>query len=444
MTLSSLEDYGHKFQIKSLYLLLTNKEFLDNIQEGIEDEYFPNQSHKWILKSLLEYYEKYNTIPSVDYFKTEIKKINNETLKASVKEQLNEIYSCPDIDLEYVTEEFPNFIKNQKLKKALLSSVELIADGDYDSIRDEIEKALKVGQDKKVGHNYLKDVYDRYLHNPRNPIPFPWEKFNQITQGGYGKGDLVLIFGNPGGGKSWSTIAMATYAASKGKNVIYYTLELGEDYVGKRLDANIANIPIDQLNSDNIENIKNIINNKIKGNIIIKEYPPKKASLTTIENHIRKLKTLYNFEPDAIFIDYLDLLKNRRVRKDRKEDTDDIFVEAKGLAKILGIPIVSPSQINRMGAKDDILEADKIAGSYDKIMIGDISISLSRKREDKIRGTGRWHIMKNRFGADGLTFNSSIDISTGRIEIEDEIDLEEDNNKEFKKSLKKEFKLFVG
>lgn len=264
-----------------------------------------------------------------------------------------------------------------------------------------------------------KITHSRYNENVRNPIAFPWEQFNKITQGGYGKGDLVLIFGSPGGGKSWASISMAAHAAKQGKNVIYYTLELSEDYVGKRFDAYLTNTPIDQLSLTKIEDINKEINTLVKGNIIIKEYPPKRASINSIENHLRKLEYLYEFKPDVIFIDYLDLLKNRKPRKERKDDVDDIFVEIKGLAKALNIPIVSPSQINRAGAKDDILEADKIAGSYDKIMIGDISLSLSRKKEDKLKGTGRWHIMKNRFGPDGLTYNSLIDTSIGSIKITD-------------------------
>jgi len=417
VTLLSLESYGISFQIKVISSLLTDKEFLNNVHDILNEEHFNNQGHKWIINEILSYYSKYNTVPTIEVLKIELKKIDNEVLKISIKEQLKEAYeaSTNAEDLEYVKTEFSKFCKNQNLKKALLSSVDLLKIGDYDSIRHTIDDALRSGQDKNIGHEYTKDVETRYRDEERSPIPFPWPEFNKLTQGGYGKGDLVLIFGNPGGGKSWAIVDMAAHAASLGYNIIYYALELGEAYVGKRFDANLTKIPVDKLNEHRNE-VENVTSN-LPGQIIIKEYSPKRASLSTIEQHIKKLEYLYKFKPDAIFIDYLDLLKNRKNRKDRKDDIDDVFMDAKGLAKELKIPIISPSQINRSGAKDEILEADKIAGSYDKIMIGDISLSLARKRKDKLNGTGRWHFMKNRFGPDGLTFTSKIDTSIGKIEI---------------------------
>jgi replicative DNA helicase len=448
MTLNSLEEYGHSFQIKTIYLLLTKKEFLNNILDGLNELEFPNQAHKWIVANIIDYYNKFHSLPGSDFLKSETQKLEVEVFQLAIKEQLNEIFSCAKNDLAYIEEEFPKFVKNQKLKKALLNSVDLLKSGDFDSIREEIEGALKIDQDKNIGHVYSQDTVSRYKTDQRNPIPFPWEKFNDSTQGGYGEGDLVLIFGNPGGGKSWAIVAMAAHAAMLGKNVVYYALELGETYVGKRFDANITGIPIDQL-TGRTDELEQIINKKVKGNIIIKEYSPRRASLRTIENHLKKLEYLHDFKPDVIFIDYLDLLKNKKSRREAKEDIDDIFIEAKGLAKSLKIPIVSPSQINRSGAKDDILEADKIAGSYDKIMIGDISLSLGRKRKDKLQGTGRWHFMKNRFGPDGMTYNSTIDTSTGHIEINEDISDIENEGADFnnldrddKKMLKTEFKHF--
>jgi hypothetical protein len=167
----------------------------------------------------------------------------------------------------------------------------------------------------------------------------------------------------------------------------------------------------------------------IPGKIIVMGYPPKKASLITVEKHLEQLKNNHDFEADVVFIDYLDLLKNRGSRKERKDDIDDVYTEAKGLAKELEIPIVSPSQANRSGTGKSILEGEHIAGSFDKLMIGDIVISLARTRKDKLQGTGRWHIMKNRYGPDGMSYLSSIDTTTGKIEIDEEqIDIEDEKD----------------
>jgi replicative DNA helicase len=418
--LQSLDQYGISFQVKVISSLLNNKEFLVTISELLNPEDFNNSAHRWIVQEVIKYYNKYHTYPSMDVLKVELKKLENEVLKLAIKEQLKEAYKSSEGDLEYVTEEFSNFCRNQQLKKALLNSVDLMQTGDYDSIRILIDNALKAGQTKDIGHIYDKDVESRYREDDRNAIPFPWPEFNDVTQGGYGKGDLILIFGNPGGGKSWSIVAMAAEAARSGRNVVYYALELGEGYVGKRFDAYFTGIPVNEIDQhrDKVEAIMATI----PGKIIIKEYPPKRASLSTIESHLRQLRDYEDIEVDAVFIDYLDLLKNRTSRKEKKDDIDDVYTDAKGLAKEMGIPFISPSQANRTGADKEILESSHIAGSYDKIMIGDIVISLARGRKDRLAGTGRWHFMKNRYGMDGMTFSSQIDTSVGHIQILEQLD----------------------
>ena len=416
MTLVSLQQYGPAFQIKVISSLLTHKEFLVNIHDIISEEYWDNQAHKWIIKEILRYYEKYHTTPSMDILKVELKKVENEVLKVAVKEQLREAYQASDEDLEYVKEEFATFCKNQQLKKALLNSVDLLKAGDYDSIKFMIESAMKAGQDKNVGHEYNKDIESRYREDHRKVVPTPWETINELLQGGLGNGDFGLIFGNPGGGKSWSLVALGGYAVRLGYNVIHYTLELGEDYVGRRYDAFFTKVPVNRI-TESKNKVEEIVP-QLPGELVIKEFPTGKATISTVESHINKLIDL-GIKPDLIIIDYVDLLSTRKRTADRKGELDDIYTSTKGLARELNIPIWSVSQVNRAGAKDDVIEGDKAAGSYDKIMITDVAISLSRKKEDKVKNTGRFHIMKNRYGMDGLTFYLNADTSTGHFEITD-------------------------
>jgi len=425
MTLSNLSQYGIGFQIKVLSSLLTHKEFLLNIHDVLSEEYFDNQAHKWIIKEILQYYQKYHTCPSMDVLKVELKKISNEVLQVSVKEQLREAYKSSAEDLKYVEEEFSNFCKNQQLKKALLTSVDFLNAGDYDSIRHLIDNALKSGQDKNVGHEYNKDVESRYREDHRVVVPTPWDVFNNLLQGGLGNGDFGLIFGNPGGGKSWTLIALGGYAVKMGYNVLHYTLELGEDYVGRRYDAFFTDIPVnvitEQKNRGRVEEVVETL----QGQLIIKEYSPGKASMSTIESHIKKCID-QDFKPDLIIIDYVDLLRSKRTNRERKDEIDDIYISTKALARELNIPVWSVSQVNRAGAKDDIIEGDKAAGSYDKIMITDVAISLSRKRQDKVNGTGRFHFMKNRYGMDGMTFSAKANTSTGHFEVSDRVEEDDD------------------
>ena len=426
MTLTNLNSYGTSFQIKVISSLLTHKEFLVNINDMLVEDYFDNQAHKWIIKEILRYYDKYHTTPSMETLAVELQKCGNEVLQISIKEQLKEAYKSSSNDLNYVQEEFAAFCKNQQLKGALLQSVDLLKGGDYESIRSLINNAIKAGQDKNIGHEYAKDIESRYREDSRTTIKTPWDKINQLLQGGLGNGDFGLIFGNPGGGKSWSLVALGGHATKLGYNVIHYTLELGEQYVGRRYDAYFSKIGVDKIqkHKDKIENLMG----DIKGNLIIKEFPTGKATMSTIEAHIQKVKDM-GIEPDLIIIDYVDLLSSKRKTVDRKGEIDDIYTSTKGLARELDIPVWSVSQVNRAGAKDNIVEGDKAAGSYDKIMITDVCISLSRQRKDKVEGTGRFHIMKNRYGMDGLTFGVKADTSTGHFEVSNDLYYEgEDDN----------------
>ncbi len=424
MTLQTLNQYGAEFQIKAMKILLTHKEFLTNIHDIISEEYFEKSAHKWVIKEIVKYYEKYHTTPSLEVLKVELQKIDNDVLKISIKDELKQAYVSSDEDLKYVQEEFTNFCRNQQLKKALMSSVDLLKAGDFDGIRMLVDGALKAGQDKNVGHEYIKDIEERYKENSRTVIPTPWERINNLLQGGLGNGDFGLIFGNPGGGKSWSLVALGGYAVRLGYNVLHYTLELGEDYVGKRYDAFFTQIPVNK--TEELKPKAQEIIPKLPGQLIIKEYPTGRATISTIESHIAKVANM-GVKPDLVLIDYVDLLSSRKRTRERKEEIDDIYGSTKGLARELNIPIWSVSQVNRAGAKDEIIEGDKAAGSYDKLMITDFSMSLSRKKEDKVKGTGRFHIMKNRYGMDGLTFAVKADTATGHFEVHNySTDLDED------------------
>lgn len=187
MTLKSIQEYGPKFQVKVLSSLLTHKEFLVNIYDILNEEDFNNQAHRWIVKEIIGYYNKYHTTPSLDILKVEVKKVENEVLQLSIKEQLREAYIASDEDLKYVQEEFTGFCKNQQLKKALLNSVDLLKAGDFDGIKFLVESALKAGNDKNIGHEYNKDIESRFREDARKVVPTPWDRINDILQGGIRK-----------------------------------------------------------------------------------------------------------------------------------------------------------------------------------------------------------------------------------------------------------------
>ena len=417
MTLKQLADYGTPFQRKVIGALMTDQKFVVNVRDVIKLEYFNSQAHKWIVQRILDYFDAFHTVPTLEVLQIEFKKVDNDVLKVAVREELKYSYEVSTDDLQFVKEEFLAFCRNQEMKNAILESADKLKQEDYEGIRALIEKALKAGQEKDAGLNYKKDVEARYRDDYRPTIPTPWQTLSDLFSGGFGPGDLFLIFGSPGGGKSWLCIDIAAEAAKLGYNVFYYTLELSEKYVSRRIDAAMTGYCVDDLREHRAEVDKMV--EELPGNIIIKEYAPKSATISTIKAHVQQCIE-DGIRPDLIIIDYIDYLKpSSKVRySERKDEVDDVYIGSKALAKELQVPVLSPSQVNRMGAKDTVVEGDKAAGSYDKMMVADGSFSLSRTKEDKVLGTGRIHIMKNRFGPDGITYGVKLDTANGHMEFD--------------------------
>jgi archaellum biogenesis ATPase FlaH len=412
--MNTLTEFGHSFQTKTLAALIFDFNFLQQVHDLVSDEYFDNDASKWITKTIVSYYDDYKTNPTLEVFKVKLNEVPNDVLKVAIKDQLKQIIENRKAsDIDFVKDKFIAFGKDQSLKKALIRSVDLLPLGDYEGIRNLIDSALKAGTDRGVGHEYLIHLEERFKEDKRNIVPTPWEVINDLTGGGLGNGDLGLIVGGPGGGKSWTLINLGKYAVEQGYTVIHYTLELSDIYVGRRYDASFSQIPVSHV-MDNKEKVKESLLN-VKGNLYIKSYPTNNATVGTIRAHVQKCVS-QGIQPDMIIVDYADLLDSKKGRE-RKDKIDEIYKDLRGLANELDILVWTASQVNRAGAQDDQVEGDKIAGSYDKMGIIDFGMSLSRKKDDKVNGTGRWHIMKNRYGSDGMTFSSTLDTSIGEIDI---------------------------
>lgn len=418
MTINKLSEYGHSFQIKVLASLLTDKKFLLNISDIVTPDFFESDAHKWIIKYVLDYFHKYNTYPTMDVLSIEVKKEKKEPLRVSIIENLREAYTSTPDDMEYVQEEFFNFCKNQALKGALLQSVELLNDGNYEDIRRLIDGALKSGRDRDIGHDYTINIEERFRDDEKKSITFPWKILNDITDGGLSGGDLMLLFAPPGVGKTTVVANIAAWCIKQGKNVLFYALEISAKKMGQKVDSILTGIPIKELKKHRAE-VEAMIAS-LPGRLIIKSYPPKKASLDTLRTHKRGLMINEGFISDLDIIDYPELLKVTRSRREQREEVDDVYTEIKGDAMEDDTPRICPSQINRMGAKDRIIEGDKVAGSFGKMMIGDFNASLSRLRKDKLNGTGVFHIIKSRLGPDGMAYKAKIDLERGYIDITSE------------------------
>jgi replicative DNA helicase len=412
----SLSDYGHAFQSKVIAILLSDKAFLQQVSDIIEPYYFESQANSWLIEKILSYHNTYKDTPTGDVLKSEILSIDDSLLKTSVIKSLTDIKTNKNsTDVEYIKNALLNFCKNQKMKGAILDSVDLLKSGNFDLIKKKIDTAIKAGADKDIGHEYKIQIDARYEEGSRDCIPTGWGVIDDVMNGGLAAGELGIIVAPAGIGKSWGLVSIAANAVKAGKTVVYYTLELNQFYVARRFDAFYTKIPFQNLNEDHAqEKIKETVAN-LKGELILKYYPTKSASVTTIGSHIEKCIS-QGKKPDLIIIDYADLIKPSKAG-DKRLELNDIYEDLRGLAGLYEIPCWSASQANRSSLEDDIIEGGKVSESYNKLMIADFVMSLSRKVNDKIGGTGRFHTIKNRFGPDGMTFPSKINTMNGNIEI---------------------------
>jgi replicative DNA helicase len=412
----TLQRYGQSFQTKVISALITDVRLVDTLHEVIHTKFFESEANKWIVEHIVEYYNQYKSVPSLDVFKVEVSKLDDKSTQKNIVEQLKQVFtSIGDADLQYVKDEFSSFCINQNLKNVIVQSVDLLKAGNYDRIKELVDKAMKVGVEADLGMDYVLDFDERTDEINRSTIPTDWDTINDLMDGGLGPGELGVVVAPSGVGKTWVLCALGAAAIRAGKTVVHYSMELSEKYVGSRYDTVFTQIP-----SADLPNKKDDVKDKIrklKGKLIIKYFPPKGVSTKKLEAHIEKMTAAGN-KPDLIIVDYADLLLSHTNKSDSTYgEQGGVYIELRGLGGELGIPIWTASQTNRTGIDAEVIEADKIADSYAKVMNADFIMSLSRKSKDKLNNTARMHIMKNRFGQDGITFPCKMDTNKGVLEV---------------------------
>ena len=408
-----LSSYGYAFQIKVITSLLVDKSFLQQISDIMLPSYFESDANSWIIETILEYHKEYKSSPTLEVMKVKLDKVDHEVLKEQIISHLKDAWKYTESpDIEYIKDQAMDFCKNQEIKKAILSSVELLKQGDYDGIKARVDGALKAGADKDIGHDYMTQIDVRYTESVRDVQSTPWEVINELTDGGLGKGELGVMVAPAGIGKSWALMNVGAHLVKQGKTVLHYTLELNQAYVGLRYDSvitGIANQNLKHYQADIKEQIE-----KLTGELIIKHYPTKSVSVMGIRAHVEKC-IMQDKKPDVIIVDYADLLRGHG--QEKRHELEGIYEELRGMAGEYDIPVWTASQANRSALEEDVIDASKISESYGKVMVADFVLSLSRKVADKLAGTGRWHVIKNRFGPDGITLPSKMNTSNGQFNI---------------------------
>jgi hypothetical protein len=422
----NLKKFGSEFQTKCIASLVSDKAFLERIMDILAPEYFESDANKWIVDETCKYFLQYKDVPTLTVYKVRTDVIENEVLKKSVVDQLRNIFlKVSDSDIRYVKETFLEFCKNQRLKNAMLQGVEFLKLGDYESIRSEIDKALKAGCERNLGHDYLEDVDKRLSDIARSCVRTGWPLIDQLADGGLGPGELGVIISSAGGGKSWCLARIGAEATLQGKNVIHFTLELNESYVGRRYDSCFTGIDFQAISKQK-ELVKKLVSDMQNqtgfGTLKVKYFPIKTVSAMSLKSHLERCQMISGIKYDMMIVDYADILRPIVSEKNSNSynEAGSIYEELRMIAGELQIPVWTASQGNRSSSEEDIITASNVADSYRKIMTADFVMSLSRKVEDKVSNTARFHIIKNRFGSDGITLPSIFNSSNGSITMFDE------------------------
>ena len=411
----SLIKYGTSFQSKIITSLIVDNKFIKTIGDILEVSYFDSDANKFLVKSIVDYFEKYKSPPTMEALKVVIDDVENDTLKTAIVDSLRGAWQHRESpDLEFVKEKTLEFCKNQVIKGAIMESVELLDNQQYDEIKGVIDNAMKAGVERDIGHEYITGFEERMNQQARVTLPTQWDSVNDLMDGGLGGGELGVIVAPAGIGKSWTLQAIGAHAVKQGKTVIHYTLELNAQYVGLRYDTIVSGQPTGNLQYHKEEVLKKI--NQLKGELIIKYYPTRTASVNTLAAHLQQCE-MQGMKPDMVIVDYADIMKSTSNFTEKRHQIGHVYEELRGMAGEFDIPLWTASQANRSSLEEDVIGADKVSEDYSKVMTADFVMSMSRKVEDKIANTGRFHVIKNRFGPDGITFPATINTNTGNIQI---------------------------
>ena len=343
--------------------LIHDEEYTRKVIPFIEEDYFEERSDKIVFEEIATFLKAYDSLPSKEVLQIEVSKRTDLTQdEFQSTEQLINALGKSEYEQEWVYDTTEAWCKERAIYNALMESIK-IADGqdekkNRDAIPSILSDALAVGFDQHVGHDYIDDAEDRYAyyHKIENKIPFDLEYFNKITSGGLSDKTLNIALAGTGVGKSLFMCHVASSCLVQGKNVLYITLEMAEEKIAERIDANLLNTNI----KDIVELPQTTFHKKIDklaakttGKLIIKEYPTASAHCGHFRALLQELKLKKSFSPDIIFVDYLNICASSRYRSAVNVNSYSyvkaIAEELRGLAVEASIPICSATQTTRSG-----------------------------------------------------------------------------------------------
>jgi KaiC/GvpD/RAD55 family RecA-like ATPase len=426
--MENLGVFGKNFQENLCKLLVYDRAFCDQMVEVLDEGFFELKYLQVFTRKLFQFKKKYKTHPANgtlnSIYNTELE-YEGEVLQKQVKDFFVRVQASPEVaDVEYIKSTSVDFCKKQVLKSAMLKSVPLLNKCSFTEIEKLINTALKLGGDNNFGYDYIKDFDDRFVVEVRNPISTGWPQLDKITKGGLGQGELSVVIAPTGVGKSFALVHFGAQALKQGKNVVHYTLELRERVVAQRYDACLTGYNLDEL-LDKKDAIFDTIKD-VDGQLIIKEYPTKSATTTTIKNHLDKTRQNH-MEVDMVIVDYGDLLRGTTSMSEKRHELESIYEELRGIAQEFNCPLITASQTNREGSSEEVITMKSVSEAYNKCFVADFIISLSRTERDKSSNMGRIFVAKNRNGPDAMIYSIFMDTGTACIKI-----LEQENMQQVK------------
>jgi replicative DNA helicase len=395
---------------------LYNDDYMRGVIPHIELRYFEEDSHRIVYEALSQYVEKYNKSPSIDAIGIAINKrddITDEiyqesrTLLVEMDSRKNET-----IEKDWLTDETESWCKERDLILAIQRSIMIVRGEDKEmtvnSLPELLQKSLSISFDQSIGHDFLEDAECRYdfYNEALQRVPFDIDYFNKITKGGTPNKTLNIIMGGTGGFKSGTMCHFAASNLFAGKNVLYITLELSEERVAERIDANMLDCEMDYLKDmDREEYVRkiNAIKQQTSGRLIIKEYPTASAHAGHFRHLLRELSLKKDFKADIIYIDYLNICASSRCRGGENSYTlvKSIAEEIRGLAVEFDVPIWSATQTNRSGYSDSDVGLENTSESFGLPATADFFIAAITTPELDEQNLIMYKQLKNRYGAIG-------------------------------------------
>ena len=391
--------------------LVFNEEYSRKVIPFIQPDYFEERNEKVLFEEITQFIVKYGSSITLEALNIEVEN-RTDLNESEIKETRNIINSLTDspVDSEWILDTTEKWCRDRAIYIALMESIH-IADGNdekknRDAIPSILSDALAVSFDNHIGHDYLQDYEERFYsyHQKESRIQFDLEYFNKITKGGLPNKTLNIALAGTGVGKSLFMCHLASSVLLEGKNVLYITLEMAEEKIAERIDANLLNVPIQDITDlpkPMFESKVNNISKKTQGTLIIKEYPTASAHSGHFKALLNELSLKKSFKPDIIFIDYLNICASSRYRQNASVNSYSfikaIAEELRGLAVEANLPIVSATQTTRSGFASSDVDLTDTSESFGLPATADLMFALISTEELEALNQIMVKQLKNRY-----------------------------------------------